>query len=182
MAGSVPSLTILVGEPALAAFNLAEDFTVTAVQITWHPPYVDGRKTAKRANVHGRRVGAAGVWSPVAPVTEDGDPAGVHIDALRDVDIHVTEGRQDHHRRARMADRGVAQIEVEVAAGGRGADPPAQPEPSAPHDMTAQGDGQAGRSAPRTGDAGEIFLDTRQFAADTGPEGSLNPVRELVKG
>ena len=51
--------------------------------------------------------------------------------------------------------------------------------------MTQQGHGEAGRPAARAGylrgHLGQVFPDTRQFPAETGSEGDLDSLRELLK-
>jgi hypothetical protein len=58
--------------------------------------------------------------------------------AFRHVDIDVTERRESRHWRPPLADRGFAEVEVEISEGAGGDGPPAQPQPPGSGDMTKQ--------------------------------------------
>src|SRR5260221_12934197 len=108
--------------------KFAEDIAVAAVaHIVGHPPYIDGPGKAEYANANGRGVRAADVTAPVPAVAEDGDSADVDVHALRNVDIDVTECRENGHRRLPLLDSGFAQIEVEISESTGRNGPPAQP-------------------------------------------------------
>src|SRR5262245_56475508 len=131
-------------ELALALLELTEDVAVVAAHVVRHPPDVDRAKDAERADVDGWGVGMPGVVPPVPAVAEESEAADIDVDAFRDVDVDVAEGREDGHVRLREVDGGFAQIEVEVTEGGCRDGPPAQPEPPAPRHMAEQGRGEAG--------------------------------------
>lgn len=63
------------GKLTLALFELAEDVAVAAAHVVRHPPDVDHPAAAEHPNVNGRGSQAAGFASPLAPVTEDIEPA-----------------------------------------------------------------------------------------------------------
>jgi len=75
-------------------------------------------------------------------------------------------------------------IQVQVAEGTGRDRPPAQPEPAAPRDVPEQGRGEPRCPAVRMGRGrgrrGQVFLDAGQVPAHPGPEGILDPLRELV--
>jgi hypothetical protein len=106
------------GKLALPLFYRADDVVIAAVRLMRHPPYVDRRKTARCANVNGRRVRGADILPPLSEVAEDRDSADVDVNPFWHVDINVPEGQQDGHGRPRPVDGGFAQIEVQVSQGG----------------------------------------------------------------
>ncbi len=132
-----------------------------------------------------RGIQAANVASPVPAVAEDGESAHVDVNAFRHVDVDVTERRENRHGGLPLIDRGFAQVEVEISEGAAGQGPPAQPEPPAARDMAEQGRRETGGPAARSGclneDLGQFIVDTRQFPADPGPQGSLNSLGELLE-
>lgn len=174
------------GELTLALFELAEDLAVTSVHIVGHPPHVHCPAAAEHADVHDRGVGTDDIVPPVTVVTEDGQPADVDVDALRHIDIGVTEDREDGHGGVRLVDGGFTQVEVEVSEGASGEGPLAQPESPAADHSPQYGGGETGRLAGGTGrlleDLRQVFLDRRQFPADAGPEGGLDPLGEFLEG
>ena len=84
-----------------------------------------------------------------------------------------------------MVDRDIAQVEVEIreTAGGDGL--PAQPQPTAPDDVTEQGRRKPGRLAARPGrrdeDIGQVFFKTRQFCANAGTQSGFDPLGEFLQ-
>ena len=135
--------------------------------------------------MNGRGVRVVDVATPVPAVAQDGKSAHVDINAFRHVDIDVTERRENRHRRPALIDRSVAEIEVEISEGAGGEGPSAKPEPPASCDMTKQRRREARGPAARTGclheDPGQVFLDTCQFPAKSGPQGGLDSLGELLE-
>ena len=77
-------------------------------------------------------------------------------------------------------------VEVEVSEGASGEGPLAQPESPAADHSPQYGGGETGRLAGGTGrlleDLRQVYLDRRQFPADAGPEGGLDPLGEFLEG
>ena len=118
-------------------------------------------------------------------MTENGHPGDVDAHALGHVDVRVAERHEQGHGGLWPVDGSLTQIQVQIAEGAGGQGPLPQPERPAPRDMTEQGRGEArwltARAGHGRGARGQVFLEARQFPADTGPEGGLDPFGEFVQ-
>jgi hypothetical protein len=177
---------VLVRELALVTFKLADDVAMAAaLHVVRHAPYVDCPDKTDYADMHGRGVRGAGVVAPVPAVAKKGDSADIDVDAFRYIDIGVTKHDKDGYRGPRLIGSGFAQVEVQISEGTDGEGPPAQPQPPTPCDMAEhrcrEAGGLAARASSLDEDLGQVFLDTRQFSARSGPQSGADSPGELLE-
>jgi hypothetical protein len=166
--------------------KFADDLAIAAIaHIVRYPPYIDRAGEAEYANVNGGGVRAAHIAAPIPTVAEDSDSADIDVNAFRQVDIDVTEGRENRHGRLRLVDGGFAEVEVEISEDASGDGPPAKSQPTASRDMAKQGRRETGRPAARASrlneHLGQVVLGTRQFLTKPGPQGNLDARGELLE-